>query len=413
MPSVKPISQENLEDYINIATSAFPGMGIDTPEDRQIFLDRLLAIEDDPIRSIYGYFRDNRLLVGMILYDFTMNVHDHLILAGGVGLVVVSLLHKKEKVAKEMLLFLLQHYRKKLVPLITLYPFRPDFYKRMGFGYGAKINQYRIDPAAFPRSGFKANIRYLTLDDSAEVLNCYNRYAASTHGMILGMHRVIDSYFSSADRYVVGYVEDEQVRGYIYFKFETKDDFPLNELVIQEFIYETKEALKQLLNFLHTQLDQVNRIVLNTHDNSIHYLLGDPRNDSNHIIPPVYHETNTQGIGLMYRVLDVGLLFEALKNHNFGGQSCKMLIKLRDTFFPESAGSTIIHFEEGQVYLNRDNYEVAVEMDVSDFSSMVMGVVEFEKLHQFNRAQLSDQDYVDVVTRIFRSDRQPVCLTRF
>ena len=413
MNSVKPIPQENLEDFIDIATIAFPAMGIDTPEDRQRFLDRLLAIEDDSMRSIHGYFRDNRLLGGMILYDFTMNVHNHLILAGGVGLVVVSLLHKKEKVAKDMLIFFLQHYRQRQVPLLTLYPFRPDFYKRMGFGYGTKINQYRIDPAALPRSGSKANIRYLAPEDSAEVLNCYDRYARSTHGMILGIPRVIDSYFSSPDRYVVGYMQGEHVRGYIYFNFETQDDFPLNELVIQEFIYETKEAMEELLNFLHTQLDQVKRIVLNSHDDSIHFLLGDPRNDSNHIIPPVYHETNTQGVGLMYRVLDAGKLFEALKNHNFGGQSCKLMIKLQDTFFPENTGRTIVHFEEGRARLNGDGYEVAVEMDVSDFSSLVMGVIEFEKLYQYNRAQISDQGYVDVVSRIFRSDRQPVCLTRF
>ena len=413
MNSVKPIPQENLGDFIDIATTAFPWMGIDTPEDRQRFLDRLLAIEDDPIRSIHGYFRDNRLLGGMILYDFTMNVHNHLILAGGTGLVAVSLLHKKEKVARDMLIFFLQHYRQKQSPLLTLYPFRPDFYKRMGFGYGTKMNQYRIDPAALPRSDFKTNIRYLTLEDSVEVLNCYDRYARSTHGMILGFPRVVDSYFSSADRYVVGYVKGKQVRGYIYFNFETKDDFPLNELVIQEFIYETKEAMNGLLNFLHTQFDQVRRIVLNSHDDSIHYLLGDPRNDSNHIIPHVYHETNTQGVGLMYRVLNAGKLFEALENHNFGGQSCKLMIKLRDTFFPENAGTTIVHFEQGRARLNGDGYEVAIEMDVSDFSSLVMGAVEFEKLYQFDRAQISDQGYINVVSRLFRSDKRPVCLTRF
>jgi len=64
----------------------------------------------------------------MILYDFSMNVHNHLMLAGGIGLVVVSLLHKKEKVAREMLRFFLHYYRDRQVSLVTLYPFRPDFY---------------------------------------------------------------------------------------------------------------------------------------------------------------------------------------------------------------------------------------------------------------------------------------------
>ncbi len=413
MTLVEPLAQKHIEEFMGIATAAFPGMGINKPEDRQRFLERLLAIEDDPLRSIYGYFRKNRLLGGMILYDFSMNVHNHLMLAGGVGLVVVSLLHKKEKVASEMLRFFLHYYRERQVSLVTLYPFRPDFYKRMGFGYGTKINQYRIDPASLARSGTKANLRYLTLGDSAEVLGCYNRYACNTHGMILGTPRVIESYFSAEDRYVVGYVEGKQVRGYIYFKFDTKADFLLNEMIIEEFIYETNGAMNQLLSFLYTQLDQISRIVLNSHDNSIHYLLGDPRNGTLHIIPPVYHETNTQGIGLMYRLINIIKYFEALENHDFGGQSCRMMIKLHDTFFPENAGRTIIHFDEGRARLNGDSYEVIIEMDVSDFSSLVMGVVSFEKLFQFDLAQISDQSYLDVVSRIFRSDAQPVCLTRF
>ena len=115
----------------------------------------------------------------------------------------------------------------------------------------------------------------------------------------------------------------------------------------------------------------------------------------------------------MYRMLDTAKLFEALKNHNFGGQSCLLMIKLRDSLFPENAGNAIVHFEEGQARLNGDGYEVAVEMDVSDFSCLVIGVVDFEKLFQFDRAQISDQGYIDVVTRLFRSNRQPVCLTRF
>lgn len=283
----------------------------------------------------------------------------------------------------------------------------------MGFGYGTKISQYRIDPAALAKSDTKANLRYLTLDDSAEVLGCFNRYARNTHGMILGIPRVIDSYFSTADSHVVGYVEGEQVRGYIYFKFDTKADFPLNELIIEEFMYESKKAMNQLLSFLYTQLDQISRIVFNSHDDSIHYLLSDPRNGSFHIIPPVYHETNTQGIGLMYRFININKYFEALENHDFGGQSCRILIKLQDTFSPENAGSTVILFDEGQARLNGDSYEEVIEMDVSDFSSLVMGVISFEKLFQFDLEQISDQSYLDVVSRIFRCNVQPVCLTRF
>lgn len=413
MGSVKLIPEKDLEVFIDITNAAFPRSGSNSPEERQRSLSHFKAIETDPLRSLYGYYRKDQLLGGMILHDFTMNYHGQLMLVGGIGLVVVSLLHKKEKVAKDMLTFFLQLYHSKQAPLVALYPFRPDFYKRMGFGYGTKINQYRIEPSALPRSDLKNHIRYLTAEDSKEVLDCYDRYARNTHGMILGSDRVIESYFSNPDRYVIGYVQDRLVSGYILFSFDEKQEFSLNELVIHEFVYETRASMAELLNFMYTQLDQVNRIVFNTHDESFHFLLGDPRSDSHHIIPHVYHETNTQGVGLMYRVLDVGSLFSAAKNHNFGGQSAKLMITIVDTFLPEKAGSTIVHFERGRAILNRVDYDIVIEMDISDFSSLVMGAVDFEKLYYFNRAKISDETYIELISQIFQCKTPPVCMTRF
>jgi len=49
---VEPIAQEHVEEFVDITTAAFPGMGIHKPKDRQRFLERLSAIEDDLIRSI-------------------------------------------------------------------------------------------------------------------------------------------------------------------------------------------------------------------------------------------------------------------------------------------------------------------------------------------------------------------------
>lgn len=35
--------------------------------------------------------------------------------------------------------FYLRHYRERGTPLTALYPFRPDFYRSMGFGFGTKV----------------------------------------------------------------------------------------------------------------------------------------------------------------------------------------------------------------------------------------------------------------------------------
>ena len=86
----------------------------------------------------------------MRLFDFRMTLHETAVSIGGVGGVAVDLAHKKQKVARDMILFFLRHYREKGAALTTLHPFRPDFYRQMGFGHGTKMNQYRVKPASLP-----------------------------------------------------------------------------------------------------------------------------------------------------------------------------------------------------------------------------------------------------------------------
>jgi len=413
MDEVRPLEIDDIDPFMDIATRAFPGMGITTPEARDNFKKRLLASFDFDDYGLYGLYRDGTLLGGMLLHDFEMNVFGNIIPTGGVGLVVVSLLHKREHIAKALITYFIDHFRSRGFPLLALYPFRPDFYKRMGFGYGTKKNKYRIDPIAFPRHGTKSNIRYLHSNDAAEILACFNRYAHKVHGMMLGKARMIERFLSDPTRIIVGYQEDEVIQGYLVFKFARLEDYPIQEIVIEEFIYETRDAMVELLAFLNTQHDQISRIVLNTHDDMIHYLLEDPRDDSNQLIQPVYHETNTQGIGLMYRVVDSTKLFDFLRDHNFGGESCSIKFDISDTFYPENAGEFIVQFDEGRIHTDQDSFDVKIEMDISDFSSMVMGVVSFKKLLQYNHAQISDITYLEKITRLFHTDEPPVCLTFF
>ncbi len=138
---------------------------------------------------------------------------------GGVGLVAVDLLHKKEKVCKELITYFLKHYRKKGISIALLYPFRPDFYKKMGFGYGTKVNQYRIKPESLPKGDSKKNTRFLDEDDREALLECYNRLMDRTSGMIEKSDFALQRIFDQKNR-IVAYEKDGKVRGYIIFTFQ-------------------------------------------------------------------------------------------------------------------------------------------------------------------------------------------------
>lgn len=419
MSEIRRIPEEDFNDFINIASNAYPGIKLNTQEEKDSTRKRFIKIQKEcDVRNFYGLYRNEKLLGGMILYDFHMNFVSTRIKAGGVGFVAVDLLHKKEKVAKEMITYFLRHYREKGAYMALLYPFRPDFYKKMGFGFGSKINQYKIRPSNLPRGKSKEHIYFLNNLDRQDIIDCYNRVCDKTHGMIQKNSYEIENVFNNPENKIVGYKKNGSIMGYIVFSFKggKQGNFISNDIHINELIYEDREVLFELLTFLHTQKDQIRYIIFNIQDEYFHHLLCDPRNGSDNIIPSVYHETNTHGIGIMYRVIDVKEIFKALSNHNFGNQSCKVKLAIIDTFLEENSKSTVIHFKKGTSFIKEDNdndYDVEISLDISHFSSLLMGVVSFKGLYKLGLADISDINCLDVVNKIFATEDKPICTTPF
>jgi predicted acetyltransferase len=386
---------------------------IESQEKRNFWLKRLGETYDDPIRNLYGLYRAGELLGGMLIYEFTMNFRGAMIPAGGVGLVVVELLHKRQHVAKEMIEFFIDHFRQREMPIVLLYPFRADFYKRMGFGYGTKVSQYRIDPESFPKGSSIPNVRYLGKEDKSAILECYDRYAQRTHGMMLGTTWEMDFLTNNESLHLVGYEENGDLLGFLSFEFKPYETFMVHDLVIRHFIYDDVEAFKHLSTFLHSQRDQVQKINVNTLDDHFHYILADTRDGSGQVIPHVYHQSNVQGIGLMYRIVDLRLLFKLVEKGSFGNLACRMKIDLVDSFFPNNSGSTIWNFADGKPRLENSDYEVSIKLDVAELSSLLVGSITFKKLHEYGLAQISDERYLETVNQLFLLEDNPICLTRF
>lgn len=413
---IKKIPQKDMDDFTTIAVNAYPGMKIVTDEEKRKLKRRLIKIDkEDPVASTYGVYRRGRLVGGAKFFDFTMTLFSTKTMVGGIGFVAVDLAHKKEKVARELMLDFLHHYRKKGACLTALYPFRPDFYKKMGFGYGTKMNHYRIKPSSLPTWGTKAHISFLTRKDRRALTDCYNRYVDLTHGMMRKCKFEIMR-FDRPNVKVIGYKKGRKILGYIAFEFKPykKDNFISNDLGIIEFIYENRNVLSELVTFLRTQADQVNHILYNSQDDNFHYLLSDPRHALENLQHPLSHETNMQGLGIMYRIIDTKSIFRILKNHNFGSQNCGLKLTISDSFLPENEGSYIIHFTDGKARLKKAaDYEVEIQLDVSDFSSLLLGVVDFKSLYNYGAAEISRIKYIDTVNRIFLAEKKPVCTTQF
>ncbi|MHB1393518.1 MAG: GNAT family N-acetyltransferase [Clostridia bacterium] len=417
MELVRRLREEEIKEFVDIVINAYPGWGFNTSEERQKLEEKLIRTQrEDAAVNFYGFFKESELLGGMRLHDFKLRLGSQKVDACGLGLVAVHLMHKKEKVAKEIVTYFLRHYKERRFPIAMLYPFSPDFYKRMGFGFGTKMNQYNIKPKNLPNGGSKNHIRFFQEGDKQLLSDCYARIAEKTNGMVDRSEAELNNILIVPQNKISVYKKDGRIEGYIVFIFKkaSQDNGLKNDIFIKEFLYENTEALMELLTFLNTQEDQINRVIFNTLDENFHHLLLEPRDGSDNLMTPVYHESNLQGVGLMYRVTDTRVLFDALKGHNFNNQSCKLRLNISDSFIKENNGSIIVHFTYGRAIVSEGSeYEAAVDLNIADFSSLIIGAVGFKALLKYGIARISDFKYADTVDKIFEMPEKPICLSMF
>jgi predicted acetyltransferase len=413
---IRLLEEADYDTFVTLAANAYPAFKLASTEDHERLKLRFIKRSAEPTNHYYGLFRDAQLIGGMVLFDFTMRLLSAKVPVGGVGMIAVDLLRKKEKVAYELVQFFLRHYRERGAPLTTLYPFRPDFYRQMGFGAGTQMSQYRVQPADLPR-GTKEHIVFLCADEKELLRDCYNRIMERRHGLMEKSDLELNGLFSNITNRIAAYKRDGRVLGYLVFSFKPgeQDNFLVNDLVVRELFYETKEALAELFGFLHSQADQVRRVIFNTQDEDFYHALRDPRNGSGNLLPDVYHESNAQGVGIMYRAIDTAGLFGQLRDHDFGGQDCRLKLAIHDSFFPENDGDTVIHFAHGRPSVRdaSDGYDVEVGLDIADFSSLIMGAVRFRSLHDYGLAEISDTSAIATIDRLFRVEQKPICTTPF
>lgn len=420
---IRLLNEDEYAEYVAISADAYPGFPVTSTADRAEAVERLAAQVAEGRFRLIGLFRDGALAGGMRLFRFTMTVRDVSLVVGGVGSVAVHPLFRKQGVARSLIRYYHQNCRDEGLALSALYPFRPDFYRRMGYGFGAKKAEYQLRPAAFPPAPGRSDLRLAVEADRATMIACYNRYASVTNGMFARFAGDFHVKFVDSPMRSLIYCEDDEVRGYLVYEYRrgAATSAVSNDLFVYELIYETPAALAQLVGFLNSQQDQARYVIFPTQDEHIYHLLSDPRTGNERIIGPVYHESNVQGVGMMYKVLNIPGLFRQLaaKQHDFNSQSVRLRLRVDDPFFDESAGITLLHFDRGQVQvLPGDDsldaeYDVAVRLSVGHFSALVLGVVDLKSLVRYGQATISRPGLLPVVNRLFATDAKPICMTGY
>lgn len=180
---IRPLLYEDLGDFWEIVVMAGSEGYYPNDKSRRVnWFNRLMT--ELPTFSYYGAFREDRLVGGMAISEFALNVRSTMVRLASVGMVHTDMLHKKEKVCRDMMAYFIASSRGKGIPILHLSPFRPDFYRQMGFGYGASLYHFRIPPKGFPNAGSKENLCYIDEAQKDDYLRSLGRACRHAHGAI-------------------------------------------------------------------------------------------------------------------------------------------------------------------------------------------------------------------------------------
>lgn len=404
-----------------LLADAYPIMRMTTAEALAKYADGLKDTAGHPDTSWIVAERDGALVGAMRLYDYQMNVRGRDALAGGVGAVAVSRVHKRQGIARAMIAWYLDDYRRRGAPFAVLHPFRLDFYRALGFGYGTPVRRYRLAPATLRDDGARGTVRFLGEDDLDALVACYERVRRTTHGLI-AKHRAptVRALADAAIRHVA-VEEDGEVRGFMQTsavvggvpagvdELRNRD-----ELIVRELVYEDERALAALMGHLRSQRDQFARVVFETQDEAFYLASTDPRDGSDlAVAPPASHRVAETGLGMMYRILDVEA---ALGYLPAAAAPFTLRLDVDEAFAPSAGGARTFRFgPHGAPRADdaRTPPDATLSIGIADLSSVVMGSLRLRDVVRHRLATLQPRAKLDLVDTAFRADEPPQCTTRF
>jgi predicted acetyltransferase len=412
MSKVKKIRLKDIPKMVEISINAYPGFGYPNKDQ---YIKRVEETQrKNPFINYYGCYRQDKLIGVQRIHDFRMNYRGKMISAAGVGGVAVDLLNKKEKVCRDLISYFVQYAQKKEAAVAILYPFRPDFYFRMGFGYGSPLFQYNLDPKAFPTGNSKEHLRFLNIDDIELMVDCYNNYARDKHGLCLKNRSDFKGFLKNPENRIIGYLDGKKLKGYLVAKFVKAHDtnFVINNLEILEMIYSNGEVFSEISTFLNSQSDQVKRIILNTFDPEFYQLLNDVRKGTDNLFPSVFHDSHSAGIGIMYKIVDLKKFFSM--TDNFGKENIVIRFVVEDNFSTQKNDPLTVDFRQGRPTIkSNQTHNVELRMGIAEFSSLVMGALSFNQAYSHGKVEISNSKYVAKIHQLFYGELKPQCLSWF
>lgn len=222
----------------------------------------------------------------------------------GLAAVGVAPWARRRGVAGELCRHALRSARDRGDVLSGLYPFRPDFYRRLGWASvgSLHVHRFRTDALVAPAG---TAVRLARPGDARAIAECYARVAARSNGLIERGEKAWKQHLEAPATHAF-VVRDPDVRGYMLVRYGRGRAPEHRTLHVRELVAEDDAVYEQLLGWIPLQRDhwRVARYDA-TPDERFWMRLRDPRPPGHRATRRLWDPVARVIRGPMLRILDV------------------------------------------------------------------------------------------------------------
>ncbi len=416
---VRVIGPDLIEEYLTIYLNAYPAYKDLSPEGiDKIRRKYISSMENDENITFVGLFENGRFIALMKIIDFSMNAFGKMCHATGLMSLAVHPMHKKKGAGLDMVRFFEKYTKATGAIAALLLPFRIDFYRNMGYGYGSKMEEYRIPASSLPKCEDTSGIVFLghSEEDTAKMLLCQKTFAELNHGMIVKFEDEIRDMYADDESKRIGCVKDGKLTGYAVYDLVSESDvnYTLNSINVKELVYHDPETLRSMLGFFRNQADLTQTVTIRTGEEDFYHILPSAQDISGNYIDFGFLQTNIGAIGTMYKIVDPAAFVAGTAHRSFPAADLTVAFDYYDElahdektfsvkFTPSSGGAGSVWSAASQ----NMPADVRVKCALSDMSSLFMGSCRFSALVRLGALKLSDGSYEDILDRLFYCRQKP------
>ena len=367
---------------------------------------------------------DGRLAGACKIYRMTQHLSGAALPMMGLAAVAVAPYARRRGLGATLCTAAMAEARNRGDVLSTLYPFRPDYYERLGWGLTGHLLRHRFRTADLPRYDEAVHVRPAVLpDDAAAISDCYARVAARSNGPLardrriwayrlageeLGVRPLDEETVLSDERTGRGRAvlyDDDGVTGYALLRHAPARSAEDSALHVRELIAETEAAYRGLIGHIAAQRDQWPM--------GLHFArpgerfadrLVDPRPPRHSPSRSLYFPTAGIVQGPMLRVLNVAEALRARPLFPGGARNATLRVTVADDRLGGNAGPWRVAAEGENVVVEPfvgpgGGVDASLETDAPTFARILAGEVSPTQAARLGRASL-DGDAV-ILDRAF------------